>query len=220
MLTKDQEFGRRLFQIESRVDKIESRDFWKKLYDDLELNSKFNDLEDRVYNEVESKLFNFERNHRTDIDDRVPSAVAKEINTQMPSYLNQNSHMQSILNDHARFLQDSLYQTGSAYLTKLTSDPHYHVINQQYFDSFNNKGDKEIAKKKEEFDQAMNDKMHTLEDNLKLVTQLISENERLETQIKELESNLFIWHGITCFCFLFSLVGTITYIKNIEPIDN
>ena len=119
--------------------------FYRKLFDDNRLSDK-----------IDYKLNSFKSDIKLIVQSIVPDLVqsnvklylssnlAKEINTQMPNYLNNNHQMQQLLNNHQVKLEQALTSKLTELVTTIVNEEQYHTVNKAYFDAFRNKGDNEI----------------------------------------------------------------------------
>jgi DNA repair exonuclease SbcCD ATPase subunit len=170
---------------------VQDEMFWRQLLDDTRFNYR-----------IDSKLENFKTNLISSVDSRVdnkvrdnlsyslPGQVAKELNHQMPGYLNNNHQMNLILNDHSERLQDELESVARAILEKIVAEDRYHEINKMYFDAFKLKANIEISNFISDGNRAINQIQAKYQTDLKSLTDNLSKAREQNRRVDNLEDRL------------------------------
>lgn len=99
---------------------------------------------------IETKIMNY-------IIQNFPSQVAREIQTQMPVFLNNNYQMQEILKKHKDELKDELETKTREILNRVVNDPNYHEVTSYHLAAIDAKGGDKI----QEIDNKASDQRRT-----------------------------------------------------------
>lgn len=181
------------------------------------------EIKNIVPNMVEKELNNF-------IFNKLSEYVLKEVNNQVPIFLNNNYLMQQILNNHSVNLNQTLEIASRSILDKIVHDPSYHEITKMYLFAIEQKGDKKIAEIDNNFLQSYLDKQNQFENFIKEIkyitgkeleelknklndlNKLVLNQTELKIKIKNLEKdnyNIKTWLYMTFFTGIISVSGYI-----------
>jgi hypothetical protein len=168
------------------------------------------------------------------ITDKFPGQVNKEINNQIPSYLNNNYQMQEILRNHSSELNSQLEICARRILGELVKDPQYQEIMNTHLHEMERKYDNkvgeislnaaiQISNNDKTFNDELNKMKSKVNNNLLNLKQELEKINSLNKKIDELEINDSInkqkignlkWGmGGICVVFLSAIVGVYAYIN-------
>lgn len=172
------EFSTRVYQI------VNQERFWRDLARSFQIESQIrNETEKQLkYALNGNMLLKIQQTARDEVANIIAGKVAREIQQQLPSYLDQNGSMQNILGDHVERVNRSLEQKVSEILKNIVEDPKYHEINKLYFEAFKRNADAAIGDMKTQAQVVQTDLQQQVTDKLQVITQLqsrISELERI-----------------------------------------
>ncbi len=179
--------------------------FYKELLNNINLSYLKNDI--KYQNQLDVPII-----VKNQLSLLLSGEVSKEINNQMPNYLNNNFQMNNLLLQHKNYLENQLEIKANTIIQNIVDNDNYHVINKCYFDEFENRSNKKIY----EFETKSNNKIVELNtkynNDFKTIKDIIDTNKELNNKIKNIEYNFNILTtvGITCLS-----IGIITFlIKN------
>ena len=191
-------------------DELFLRDLFSKLNLSEMLESKLNAKVPRyVKDEVENILPRiFETKMLQYMVSQFPANVSKEINNQLPVYLNNNYQMQQILETHKSSLKILLEKTVNEIMERIVSDPRYNEVVSLHLAAIDRKGEETLreivnkaanviqqnqSKYQEQFDMIrskIDNKLITLETELSKVADLKKKLGDIDDKYERKVSNL------------------------------
>jgi hypothetical protein len=165
--------------------------FWSQLFESIRIQDKVNtEINKRVPQAINDKL-----------DTVVPKKVTSCILELLPSFLQQNKEIVTILNDHANRLNRDLEVQSGRILREIVSDPKYHEVNRRYFETFERNGSDAIHDFKVNGKLAINEvkknvdaELSELREGLRLLNETNHKVHRLETEVEKLKWQLNLTH--------------------------
>jgi hypothetical protein len=174
-----------------------------------------------------------ETNYLNYVVGRFPGQVAKEINNQMPIYLNNNNQIQQILDTQKLSLRQQLEGTVKEILDRISNDPKYQeIINahltaikhnaEQKLDKIDYNANKALIINQQIFNKEMENMKNNYENNISNLSEQLSELNKLKQEITLLKEkqrsdiNKIHWiiGGTGVFCItLIAIAKTIKFHK-------
>ncbi|ARF08641.1 hypothetical protein Catovirus_1_691 [Catovirus CTV1] len=151
---------------------------------------------------VDKKMQNF-------ITHDLPLQVIKNMNEEVPTYLNNNVQMQNILQHHSNNLNQQLYASASQTLNKLTNEEQYHYVTNSHLTNMNNR----FNNKLESFELEFSGRMAKMQEQVNREISYVKEcNDKFDKLVKE---NLYIKLAL---CALFIIMMAFMYIFNLSKV--
>ena len=164
--------------------------FWRDIFSRWNLSDSIenklnNKLPLHVKSEVERILPGiFETKFLQFMTYQFPAHVSKEINSQMPLYLNNNHTMQQILDTHKASLKSLLEKSVTEIMDRIVTDPKYNEVVNAHLSSIDAKG---IETLKEIMDNAAN---QLATNNATFNSKLAEMKSKMDTEMSNLRSEL------------------------------
>ncbi|XWV25624.1 putative ORFan [Tupanvirus deep ocean] len=169
--------------------------FWRDLFTNMNLNNNIDNrltskLPDQVKRELERILPDMMRTRYLDyIVNQFPNQVAKEINNQFPSYLNNNYQMQQILDTHKSSLKQQLESTVRDILDRISNDPKYQEVVQAHLQAIDYNGTQKIKEISDNADSQLKNIRNDFNQELYRMKNEVNSNlSNLSSQLSELQN--------------------------------
>ncbi len=171
------------------VEQVSKEEKFKRYIKNLIIND---DFYTDLMSDIKTEISNFKNKINSAIPKLVQdnvqlylsSNIAKELNEQVPNYLNNNHQMQLILQNHKNKLELDLSQKLNDLVATIVNEEHYHTINKAYFDAFIERGNKQI----DIFNQKSQNIMQNISDDGSKT--IIDLKNQYNNEVGELKQNL------------------------------
>ncbi|XWV26962.1 hypothetical protein QJ857_gp0087 [Tupanvirus soda lake] len=178
--------------------------FWRDLFTNMNLNNNIDNrlvtkIPDHVKRELERILPEMMRTRYLDyIVNQFPGQVSKEINNQIPNYLNNNYQMQQILDTHKSSLKQQLESTVRDILDRISNDPKYQEVVEAHLQTIDNNGTqkiKEISNNayaqlksiRSDFNQELDRMKNEVDTNMSELSSQLSELQNIKRDLNDLK---------------------------------
>lgn len=141
---------------------VNSEMFWQDLCRNMRINNLISsELNEKIPHQVRQNVNEqVPRQVRDYLNHRLDNLVSRELMKQLPGVVSNNYQMQKLLDNHANEMKNYLQGIVREEVDKIVNEDQYHIINQRYFNAFNDKGAQRLAA----FDRLGNQKITNLED--------------------------------------------------------
>lgn len=208
---------------------ISNEMFWRDLLTKLNLSNEIRtelntqvpnlvrtELDRTMPNLVKSRIIEY-------LNDNLEKMIAKEMKSQLISYLENSPQMQKILTDHIRDITNILETKVREILAQIIDDPQYHVITSVHLQKMENKCEVQIDnalkkldsradesdKKMKQIISALQEKLNKLDNTASEVTHLREKYSKMKKQISILNWGM----GGMFILYVSTMLGVITYFR-------
>jgi hypothetical protein len=178
--------------------------FWRDLLNNININ---NNIDNRLNSMLPCNIRNqlefilpkmMETKYLEYIVNKFPNQIAKEIDIQIPIYLNNNHQMQQILNAHKNYLKQELEEIVKEILDRISNDPKHQQIINSHLDAINcnakrkldviaSNANIQLFDSKQNFDQEMIRMKNSFDQNLSDLTDQLEKVSTLKKEINILK---------------------------------
>lgn len=190
-------------------DAINDEMFWRNILQTYSISSMVqteltNSVPIRVQNEA-NKIINKMVDERLDnyTKFQIPSHVSKALSEQIAVFLNNNAHMNQILETHSASQNMQLYSSAMETLHKVVNEPQYHMVTNAHIDAMKTKYDEslltinknaeqQVLSNESKFNLQIESFKHQVNSETALLTETRVKLSQAETRIAELSNDIGI----------------------------
>lgn len=171
--------------------------FWRDLLGQLKLSetietkisNKLHKLPSLVKTELEKTLPDMmQRKFMEYVMNQLPGQITKEMNSQLPTYLNNNYQMQTILEKHKESLSNCLEIKVKEILNRIVNDPTYQEITNTQLSIMDQKTERKLREMEHTFNQDRENIRAILTNDMQTLQQSLAKVDKLQKTLNNIQT--------------------------------